>query len=191
MQIFRMNWEKSSEKKDGKKDIYFVLLPMILGICLCVACFVSTTFAWYEATQTTSIQPIQAATCTVTVSVVGADDTAITAENGIYHLERGTYAVTLTAFGGASTGYCTISLTDASLQTSEYHTVQIPTKGDLQAKIIAFSLTVGEGTDMSIASQWGHLSQMDGKWENGEAYIHPIVPPSAAEQSTEAQMPSS
>ncbi len=168
-----------SNQRDGKKDIFLILLPTVLGICLCVACLVGGTFAWFTATSSAPTQPILAANYTVAVTVF-SDGEAVPFSDGGYALVSGReYTVTLTATGDASTGYCVISLTGETGEPALYHTANFPTKAAPSETVLRFRLTPGEDGKMTVTPQWGSSAKNDSeKWKNGGAY--PLAPESPA-----------
>ncbi len=135
--------KKSYANKHEHKDIYFVLLPMILSVCLCVTFFMGSTFAWFSASQSMGIADIQMADYSVAVTVDGEDlDSA-------KKLSKGTYDVVITATGTATNGYCILFFDGAPWR----HTIQIPVGSSL-----TFKLKVEKEAEFEVFSQWGSSS---------------------------------
>ncbi len=142
MRFFLHKHQKTSEDTGKGKDIYLVLLPMLLGICLCVVCLIGGTFAWFTASESTQMQAVQAASYSATVTVDGEElNSAKTLEGGVYEIE-------ITATGSASTGYCIVNL-----DGFEWHTEQIPT-----GSVLKFKLDIKKNAVLEIYSQWGSSS---------------------------------
>ncbi len=154
--------KKSATTKNKSKDIYMMLLPIVLCVCLCAACLVGSTFAWFTATQTSSTQVIQAANYDITV-LLAESQTELTPENGIYSLESGkTYELTLTAIGTATTGYSKITLGD-----NDFYTVQMKPGESIKVTITANSDVTLENTP-----QWGTSASEAEKWGDNYSYTY-------------------
>ncbi len=165
MKFSQMSDKKAVEKQKSK-DICLILLPTVLGICLCAACLAGTTFAWFTATQTTATQSLVAANYDVDVTVTSNTSSATVAPNanGSYELASDTYTVVLTATGTASTGYCIISFGE-----QKFYTVQFPSNENPDGTV-TFTLTVNAPTQMKIAPQWGTSTDTSEKWSTGGIY---------------------
>lgn len=100
------------EQKERKDSIAPLMLPSLLGICLCLVCVSGMTWAWYTASIETATQNMEAACYEVTVeSVVAPDNKVIEVVNGSCVLEAGKlYTVKLNASGTVKDcgGYCLI-----------------------------------------------------------------------------------
>ncbi len=185
--FYRGKYTKKHENSDG---FFSLLIPSVLGMCLCCVCLVGGTFAWFTASQSTSTQTIQSANYDVTSVVTPSGETPITAQNGVYHLEKdATYTVALTATGDATTGYCIIDLGGTDI-----HTVQFPTKGSTE-KSISFTLVIYQPVDMEIIPQWGSSTKdVESRIDNGGTYTHgekteEIVAPPSEETNKETTEP--
>lgn len=163
--FYRGKYAKKHEKSDGFTSL---LIPSVLGICICAICLAGSTFAWFTATQEVPTQVIQSANYNAEATVTLADGTPITAQNGVYHLEKDTtYKVTLTATGDAKTGYCIIDLGGTAI-----HTVQFPSVDNAE-KSISFDLVIHQSVDMKITPQWGSSTKpTESKIVGGGTYTH-------------------
>ncbi len=188
----------SRGKKEGRNwnDKHFELfIPSLLGVCLCAVCLMGSTLAWFTATQNVPTQNIRAANYKVTANVTFADGTPISAQSGVYRLEKSNtpytvYTVTLTAEGDATTGYCIIDLGGTDI-----HTVQLsPSKDSVEGSLV-FYLEIHQSVDMKIIPQWGSSTKGDkSKIENGKTYTHgknteEIKSPPADESDKETTTP--
>ncbi len=146
---------KKRSAHQGEKSIYFTLLPTVLGMILCAACLVGTTYAWFTATQTVPAQTIRAANYTVTMTVKKSKDSASAHVVGnTYELAAGENCkVRLTASGTATTGYCYVFV-----DGNPYYTGYMES-----GQTISFTITneSGEPISLTVISQWGagHLVQ--------------------------------
>ncbi len=154
MQFKHEKIERSNKNKAEGKDIYLILLPVVLSILMCAVCLTGSTYAWFVASQNVSSQTIQAANYDVAVQVSNGAEVASTPD-GIYKLEAGkTYTVVLTASGQASTGYCMVYL--GNMEAPVYHTAQI-LPGDENK--LTFEIVVNSAVDLKISDQWGTSSK--------------------------------
>ncbi len=143
-----------------KDNLFFILLPSILGICLCTICLFGGTYAWFIDSQRTGIQNIQTADFYVSV-VINQEMTEIPLENGMYSLGVGQYSVSLTAGGDATTGYCVFVFNG-----KEVFTEQIA-KGNE----ITFTLSINKETKLKVVPVWGTYTGIC-EIQNGELYVY-------------------
>ncbi len=105
----RADRAKSEERKDS---IAPLLMPSILGICICLVCVCGMTWAWYTASIETPTQKMTAAYYEVTVETVMKDEAKIESNtDGSYSLAANTtYTIILKADGSVKEcgGYCLI-----------------------------------------------------------------------------------
>lgn len=167
----------------------------VLGILFCMIALCSTTFAWFNASVSSTTNSIKAANCSVTVSVV-SDGSSVDAVGGsTYTFEAGqVYTITITASGTSETAYCILNIDEY-----EYYTEQIPTSttainGETVSNNISFYMKFTKDTKVEIITRWGYSSQDDRKLEDGLFYKDLTVISSAtieAEGSGEIGVPSS
>lgn len=113
---------KHAESQKRKDGIVPLLLPSVLGICVCMVCICGMTWAWYSASIQAPTQTLSAAYFDVTVESVANDESKIEPIDGVYNLEADIpYTVTLKANGTVKDcgGYCVIESaeTDAKSYT--------------------------------------------------------------------------
>ena len=132
-------------KREEKDSLTAMFLPSTLSIILCAICLMGSTWAWFTASECAATQTIQAANYDVT-AVIKLDDTEIAADNGTYTLEKGTYTVTLTASGDATTGYCVLDFGN----DIKAYTEQIA-----KGTSITLTLKTNEPATLEITAVWG------------------------------------
>lgn len=109
----------NNKNKEQRDDIMPLLLPSILGICLCLICICGMTWAWFSASISAPAQKMTAAYYEITVESVMDGDAAIAAEKDGYNLEADKlYRVTLKASGSVKEcgGYCLIENKEAAIK---------------------------------------------------------------------------
>ncbi len=149
-------------KNAPKDDIFGLMLPSILGILLCAVCLVGSTFAWFSATRTVTVRPIQAASYTVTL-----DPADRRSPSQPQRLEPGLHELTLRASGTASQGYCLVQLGD-----TQYHTAPI-----LPGSTFRLNLELFESVSLTITPQWGASPQSPSDWLTDGQTISYGAPP--------------
>lgn len=177
-------------KHEKVSDISFsrIILSSVLGISLCIICLAGLTWAWFTSSVISTSSNITAAEFTV--------ETAFKMDNatlnppfvdGKYVLDSGTYTVTVTAGGTASTGYCKVEFNGL-----EYYTVQLfKTPGENKPRSITFTLYANQGDRLVITPQWGIFSGstnkplIGNKSGNINSIGTPPAEPATVEESTE------
>ncbi len=162
---------KESSNTDG---ITQMLLPSVLGICVCAFCLAGGTYAWFTASQNVPTQSIIAANYDIEASVnmidvpvvseIGEESlteptkipiSAVAGDKYTFDLEKGyTYEVTLTAVGNAKTGYCTVKFNGVET----VHTVQFPEGDGAETNSVTFKIVMKESANVSFVPQWGKSS---------------------------------
>ena len=107
-----------------EKHLRRVLVSSVCSILLCMACLVSTTWAWFQVGVTNSNNVIQVGTFVPSITVQPLVD----GNNGKYSLGIGTYKFILSAADSTASGYCLIDLDGTT-----YETVQIYPAGSTAA----------------------------------------------------------
>lgn len=138
----------TAEKGQAGENIWHLLAPSVMGIFLCVVCLCGTSWAWFTASRSSSVTPIQTAVYTVGLTVDGQDvpqtlDGARIMQIGM--TKGQTYRVSLKANGTASTGYCKVTFEDKT-----YYTDRIGADDTL-----AFTVNASKDSTMEIEAQWG------------------------------------
>ncbi len=83
-------------EKVTEKGLYRVLISSICSILLCMACLVSTTWAWFAVSIENTGNVIAIAAITADVTITAENSTPLAQkENGSYELEEGEYTITL------------------------------------------------------------------------------------------------
>lgn len=102
------------------------VVPLFLGVLICMSCLAGGTWAWFTANQTAPVQLIQSADFRVAVEVSDASSTETPIEvNEAENVASCTlttntsYSVTLTPDGTATKGYCLITDGDKVYTTGQ------------------------------------------------------------------------
>lgn len=152
MRVYRFffHGRDRAKKAERKNSVALPLVPSIPGICICIVCICSMTWAWYATNIQSPLQKMTVAHYEVTVeSVIGGDQT-VTPEGGGYALTGGTkYAVTLKAAGTVQKcgGYCLIELSGSE---TKYYTQSI-----LPDSSITIVFTPTETGTYTFTGVWG------------------------------------
>lgn len=167
--------------KNGKisEKVMFmrVVITAILMI-ICLAAMSLTAYAYFSHNVSSGSNIIKAAEFDVTVAVtVTKDETSEKVEardDGSYLLTSGTYSVSLTKAGTATTGFCIVDIT-VGQNTGKYHTQQLGVDGEDQRLVLEFTLDLSELSDTATVKfipHWGtsHFYGYDNTDEN-ELYI--------------------
>lgn len=153
MRVYRLFFHRGDHaKKEERKDsLVPLLMPSILGVCICLVCVCGMTWAWYSANLQTSPQKMTAAYYTVVVESV-TDKTANTpvahSADGSYDLATGNaYSITLKASGSVTEcgGYCLIERGDAKYYTQSFKANER----------ITIDFTPGTGGAYTFTGVWG------------------------------------
>lgn len=112
-------------KKDADSAFLRLFASSIMGILLCIVCMGGLTWAWFNQSVTGNTESIHSASYSISISVVqnstSGDITVSPGADRKYTLEAGkVYAVTLSATGDATTGYCKVTVNG-----TDYHTTQM------------------------------------------------------------------
>ncbi len=167
--FIRGKYEKKKEKNDG---FISMLLPSVLGICLCAVCLVGGTFAWFTASNDVSTQTIVAADYSISHKVNGIEAT-------VYDLTASkTYEITLTANGTAKTGYAILRYGKLDGEDAKYNEVHT------QAVSVDDTVTIKVKPDadcqLQIIAQWGSSTQGENAlkaWNETDDTVYPLNVP--------------
>lgn len=135
---------------ERRSSVVLPLMPSILGICICMVCICSMTWAWYAANVPSPLQKMTVAHYAVTVESVTAEGVPVVSEKGGYALSAGTaYTVTLRADGTVQEcgGYCLIESNESE---ATYYTQSI-----LPGSSITVVFTPADTGTYTFTGVWG------------------------------------
>ena len=126
-----------------------ILIACLVGISL-------TAYAWFSVSVISNQTTLAAAKFDLDVSVTIIQGDAVKEPNaeGIYSLPAGTYSVSLTKSGSASTGFCILEA-DFGTRKVVCHTWQI---GEGGTGPLQFTLTLNEAAAVEFIPHWGTSS---------------------------------
>lgn len=114
--VYRFIFRKPNRDKNKEycRGIYRILAPSIVGIGICTVCLCGASWAWFNASVGSTMQTIKTPTYQFESIVVKSNDSALTADNGVYTLAADTeYTVEIKTTGTVgATGYCTLVIND-------------------------------------------------------------------------------
>lgn len=136
-------------KKITEKQFLRVLISSVASILLCMTCLASTTWAWFALEISSKDNTIQVGSFEVAVVVSGGGVTVEPQDNGTYHLDAGTYTVTITS-GASSTvsGYCVLNLNGTAYETGS---IEPGGTGEILVTVHTVSQADADGTEQSVA----------------------------------------
>ena len=136
------------KKKDKQNDnIYRLLLPSFIAICICTICLSTTSWAWFTSTTSTSVSSIKAA-YNLSYGINNYDKLTLIDGSVTYTIDNtGTCSITLSAENSTTNGYCIINYGN-----NDYYTNLI-NKGTTYG----FTITASEGTVITLTPKWGSL----------------------------------
>lgn len=164
------NYKKEyiEEHKDSQKDnLVPLLLPSILSIFICLICLCSATWAWFTTNINIENATIKAANYGVDVEVK-LEEIVEPVKTLEYLLNTGTYTVTLTSNGNATTGYNKIKIDDKELYTEQLYT----NSKDGKKQKITFTIVIEdeEEHNVSFIPVWGTYSGNNIEIYDGTTY---------------------
>lgn len=166
------------QKKEFQDSLIPVLLPSVFSICICLVNIFSMTWAWFSININNNMNTIKTAQYYIEVEVKN-NDVIVQPENGEYILPNGIYNVTLTARGGASTGYCKIKILDGE----EIYTEQLNKDNS-----ITFTIEIKDSSrKLSFYPMWGTYNEKAPEIVDGTLYIVPNIESINDDQSTELE----
>lgn len=125
-----------SKKDMQKDDVYHVLAPSLLSLCICIICLCGTSWAWFTATTSSGVATIETANYTAEVVIAETRTDTKTRIVTIHVPETVT----------ATTGYCEVILNGET-----YYTPKI-----LKGEIFSFEVQVEDiNKDLKITPMWG------------------------------------
>lgn len=130
------------------------VVPLFLGVLICMSCLAGGTWAWFSANQTAPVQLIQSAKYSVDVTVKDTSSTGTPIEVNVEEnvasctLKTNTsYSVTLTPDGTATKGYCLITDGDKVYTTGQL----------LVESIFEFTYNNGLADEFETAEEYDEL----------------------------------
>ena len=137
--VYRFIFRKPNRDKNKEycRGIYRILAPSIVGIGICTVCLCGASWAWFNASVGSTMQTIKTPTYQFESIIVKSNESALTANDGVYTLAAGTgYTVEIKATGTAgATGYCTLVINGN--ESAKRYTAQISAGDTFSFKIRA------------------------------------------------------
>lgn len=150
--VYRFIFRKPNRDKNKEycRGIYRILAPSIVGIGICTVCLCGASWAWFNASVGSTMQTIKTPTYQFESIVVKSNESALTANNGVYSLAAGTeYTVEIKATGTAgATGYCTLVINDN--EGDKRHTAQISA-----GNTFSFKIQANDAASIKLTGNWG------------------------------------
>ena len=148
MKVYRFFFRTEKREEKVKRDDGFlhILVPSVVGACVCAVCLCGVSWAWFTESASIGTSTIKTPErYEIAVSVSDSDNNSLIALNGEYILS-GNYTVTLTASGtNGATGYCKVEIGDVT-----YYTDQIFVESTL-----TFKVTAQAEVTVTITPKWG------------------------------------
>ena len=137
------------KKKDKQNDnIYRLLLPSFIAICICTICLSTASWAWFTSTTSTSVSSIKAA-YNLSYGINNYDKLTLIDGSATYTMDdTGTCTITLSAKDSTTDGYCIINVGD-----KEYYTSLISKGTDTYG----FTIKASKDTVITLTPKWGAL----------------------------------
>ena len=177
--VYRFIFRKPNRdnNKEYCRGIYRILAPSIVGIGICTVCLCGASWAWFNASVGSTMQTIKTPTYQFEPIIVKSNESALTADNGVYTLAADTeYTVEIKTTGTVgATGYCTLVINDSDKR----NTVQI-SAGDT----FTFTIRANEAASIKLTGNWGTSSNEGERIANG-AEISIGEPKNSNETKTE------
>lgn len=177
--VYRFIFRKPNRDKNKEycRGIYRILAPSIVGIGICTVCLCGASWAWFNASVGSTMQTIKTPTYQFEPIIVKSNESALTANDGVYTLAADTeYTVEVKTTGTAgATGYCTLVINDSDKR----NTAQISAGDTFTFKILA-----NEDASIKLTGNWGTSSNEGERIANG-AEISIGEPKNSNETKTE------
>lgn len=160
--VYRFIFRKPNRDKNKEycRGIYRILAPSIVGIGICTVCLCGASWAWFNASVGSTMQTIKTPTYQFEPIVVKSNNSALTADNGVYTLAADTeYTVEIKTTGTVgATGYCTLVINNSDKR----NTAQI-SAGDT----FSFKIRANEAASIKLTGNWGTSSDEGERIANG------------------------
>ncbi len=142
-----------------------LILISLVGIMLCFICLTGLTWALFSHSITNEGNRVQTARFSAAVTVLNSEGVALTIGDMGYTLAAGgTYTVSITADGTASTGHCIIMLDGDCCMTDAL------ASGDAVCFTVDCSAMETDVT-LAISSRWGVSGEVLETVANGETIV--------------------
>lgn len=163
--VYRFIFRKPNQdqNKEYCRGIYRILAPSIVGIGICTVCLCGASWAWFNASVGSTMQTIKTPTYQFESIIVKSNESALTANNGVYSLVADTagYTVEIKTTGTAgATGYCTLVINGN--ESAKRYTAQI-SAGDT----FSFKIQANEAARIKLTGNWGKSSYKGERIANG------------------------
>ena len=162
--VYRFIFRKPNRdnNKEYCRGIDRILAPSIVGIGICTDCLCGASWAWFNASVGSTMQTIKTPTYQFESIIVKSNESALTANDGVYTLAAGTeYTVEIKTTGTAgATGYCTLVINGN--ESAKRHTAQISAGDTFSFKILA-----NEDASIKLTGNWGTSSNEGERIANG------------------------
>lgn len=142
--------EKISDKAFSR-----TIISSVLGIFICGIFLASLTWAWFTSGVSSGTNNITAADFSVQTTYKNEQNEEINPFNADGTFKKGTYTVTLTSSGSASTGYCRVEFNE-----NTYHTAQL-FNNENGSNTITFKVYASDSDKLKITPQWGTYAKPD------------------------------
>lgn len=168
------------KRKISEKSMTMTLFATLISIVLISALLVTTTWAWFSESVTTSENTITSATCTVD-TVVSEGGSALlgtpTADGMKYTLLGGVeYTVVAKVTGTGTGGYLKLCF-ESDATPAKYSEVilsnsYVEKTPEDDTNTITFTISVESGSDVIIKSYWGNHGIDTPDIYSGEKYLY-------------------
>ena len=139
---------KLNKKEKQNDNIYRLLLPSFIAICICAICLSTASWAWFTSTTSTSVSSIKAA-YNLSYGINNYDKLTLIDGSVTYIMDNtGTCAITLSAKDSATDGYCIINYGGVDYYTS------LISKG---TDTYGFTIKASKDTVITLTPKWGAL----------------------------------
>ena len=162
--VYRFIFRKPNRDKNKEycRGIYRILAPSIIGIGICTVCLCGASWAWFNASVGSTMQTIKTSTYQFESIIVKSNESALTANDGVYSLAAGTeYTVEIKTSGTAgATGYCTLVINNND--SAKRYTAQISA-----GNTFSFKIKANEAASIKLTGNWGTSSDEGERIANG------------------------
>lgn len=152
MRLYRRLYRQPKHREKKRDDgLNHILAPSFIGIIVCSVCLCGASWAWFTASQSSSITSVKFAEYAISVEVNGNRTEPVRDDSNRYSIDiadEGEYSIKLSASGTAKSGYAVIYFADN--EDLKYYTEQIPTGTDFE-----FRVNSGNSGLLQIETRWG------------------------------------